>query len=125
MIKINAVDHLNMNVSNLKETIKFYSDVFGFSTFEQGDYNDSTYAIIGRKGYLFLCIYEVKGFKASRNDISHIGFHIENFNEIEETLNKYSVKVRSRYEYSKSKSIYISDPSGHEIELTSNFGGGF
>lgn len=125
MIQINAVDHLNMNVTNLNETITFYQDVFGFSIYEQEDYKGAPYAIIGKKDSLFLCLYEEKGFKASKHDISHIGFNIKNFDEIEEVLKKNKVTIKSQFDYPKSKSIYINDPSGREIELTSHFGGGY
>jgi catechol-2,3-dioxygenase len=125
MIKINAMDHLNMNVKSLNDTMAFYKDVFGFKTYEEGNYSDTPYAIIGKQGSMFLCIYEVKNFVATKGDISHVGFHINNYDEIEQILEKNNITIKAKYDYPKSKSIYINDPSGHEIELSSQFGGGF
>ena len=114
MIQINAVDHLNMNVTNLNETITFYQDVFGFSIYEQEDYKGAPYAIIGKKDSLFLCLYEEKGFKASKHDISHIGFNIKNFDEIEEVLKKNKLSKLTSHRRKQSK---FSDEQ-NQINLT-------
>ena len=36
MLKVNALDHLNLNVKSLSETVEFYSKHFGFELKEEG-----------------------------------------------------------------------------------------
>ena len=38
MLKIKGIDHINMNVTNLKETIAWYQELFGHKVYEEGEY---------------------------------------------------------------------------------------
>ena len=58
MVKINRIDHINMNVTDLKETLSFYNEIFGFTVKEQGNRQGVEYAIIGLKDTVYLCVYE-------------------------------------------------------------------
>lgn len=57
--------------------------------------------------------------------INHIGFHIENFDEIVEKCK--TLKISMPYgviEWESSRSVYIIDPNGYEVELSEVQGGG-
>ena len=58
--------------------------------------------------------------------IAHFGFNIENFEEIMETCKSLGVKVfyDGPVKFEKSRSIYIEDPNGYDIELSEVQGGG-
>ena len=124
MLKISGVDHLNMTVKSFSESVKFYQDVFGFEIFEEGtSMSGLEYKIIGRKNKLVLCIYEGE---PNTEGINHIGLHVENFSDVLEYLDKQGVSYQygGHVHYDKSRSVYINDPSGYEIELSENFAGG-
>ena len=118
----NSIDHLNMNVKNLDESVEFYSKLFGFTTLKEQPEEDSR--IIGNE-HIKLCLYETDGVDGSTG-ISHFGIHVSNFSEIENKCKE--IKIRTKYdaplEWEKSRSIYIYDPSGYVIELTEVQGGG-
>ncbi len=122
MISINKVDHINLSVKNLDRSIKFYSDIFGFKLRERAIRNGSDYAIIGLSNKLFLCLYESNFNKSNMN---HFGIHIENFREALQLLKENGIELLygGLVQYPQSQSIYISDPSGNEIELSNKFGG--
>ncbi|PIW35462.1 MAG: VOC family protein, partial [Nitrosopumilales archaeon CG15_BIG_FIL_POST_REV_8_21_14_020_33_23] len=58
--------------------------------------------------------------------IAHFGFHVENFDEIMKICTSLGVKIYydGPVQFEKSRSIYISDPNGYDIELSEVFGGG-
>lgn len=133
MLTIDRIDHLNMGVKNLQQTQAFYKKLFDFDILETGQsrLNQAPYAIIGKSGKGVLCIYE-RGSNKSRTEdygdiaINHWGFHIENFDEALHAVKTLNVP----YEYDgvihqgQSRSLYIIDPNGYEIELTEKLAGG-
>jgi len=58
--------------------------------------------------------------------IAHFGFHVKNFDEIIMTCKSLGVTINygSPVQFENSRSIYISDPNGFDIELSEIFGGG-
>ncbi len=128
MLDINSVDHLNMWVNDIEESVKFYKKVFNFKEFESGlGSNKQPYKIIGIPGKMFLCLYQKRDLVVDKNSLNHFGIHINNLESSLALLKQSNIEVLydDIVDYGQSKSIYIKDPSGHEIELSSKFGGGF
>ncbi len=128
LIQIKAIDHINFRVQNLEESVRFYGKLFGFEEKERGMRNGEPWAIIGKPNVAYFCLYQ-KTNSERNNDglrINHFGFCVENFDEIEEKLKANGVKMfyDEPIRWAKSRSLYFEDPSGYEIELSENFGGG-
>jgi len=128
MDKLDAVsiDHVNMKVKNLKDSLKFYNDLFGFEVKKEDNPNKSDVPslIIGNNS-IKLCLYEVPDM-SPEGGIAHFGFHISNFNEVLNKCKLLGIQVLygGNVDWEKSKSIYIKDPSGYELELSQISGGG-
>jgi len=128
MDKLDAVsiDHVNMKVKNLKDSLKFYNDLFGFEAKKEDNPNKSDVPslIIGNNS-IKLCLYEVPDM-SPEGGIAHFGFHISNFNEVLNKCKLLGIQVLygGTVDWEKSKSIYIKDPSGYELELSQISGGG-
>lgn len=80
--------------------------------------------IIGNKN-MKLCLYERKDSQQKKNAIlNHFGINVENFDRKKICL---SLGVKILYggltEWENSKSLYILDPDGYEIETTEKLGG--
>lgn len=131
MLNFKGIDHINMNVKSLNESISFYQKLFGFEVKEEGTsgMSGSAYAIIGKSNKGMLCLYEKENFTENdKSHISHLGFHVSFFEGILDWLKKQGTRIvhyteSGIVEYPNSNSIYIKDPSGYEIELTSSFAG--
>lgn len=127
MLNISHVDHLNMNVSDLRRSIQFYAQVFGLKVFEEGKSSSGNpYKIIGLPGSLFLCLYE-NGEAVKSGTLNHVGIHVqEKIEVVEAKLNNEGIPLNygGIVNYPHSRSVYISDPDGNEIELSEVFGGG-
>ncbi len=123
-LKVNGIDHLNMDVRNLDETVEFYKNLFGFKVIKEQPEQDSK--IIGNEK-VKLCLYEDPDLdEYKKNGFNHFGFHIDNFDEIIQKCTDLGVKIfyGGPIKWEKSSSIYIKDPNGYEIELAEVFGGG-
>ena len=121
---VNGMDHLNLEVENLKESIDFYNKLFGFVVLK--DQPEQNSKIIGNEK-VKLCLYEIDEFKGyTKKGFHHFGLHINNFDEVLSKCEQMGIKIYygGPIEWEKSTSIYIQDPNGYEIELTDNFGGG-
>lgn len=125
-LTVTSIDHVNMKVKNLEESLKFYHDLFGFEIRQEDNPNksDAPSKIIGNDS-IKLCLYEVPEMNPE-GGIAHFGFHIKNFDDILKKCDDMKIKILygGIVDWEKSKSIYIEDPSGYELELSEVFGGG-
>jgi lactoylglutathione lyase len=133
MIKLSAIDHINLSVSDLERSVDFYKRVFGFKIVEdQRNAEPNPWAIVGVAGAAYLALHQTPLERAEDGlAINHFGLVAD---DIEAALahllqEEANVLFQDREEgpiidWGKSFSIYIKDPDGHNIELTSKFGGG-
>lgn len=121
-LKASFIDHINMEVKDLEQSVTFYKNLFGFEIKKEQPEEKSK--IIGNTN-IKLCLYENPEMK-SEGAIAHFGFHVENFDEIIMTCKSLGVAIHydGPVQFEKSRSIYISDPNGYDIELSEVFGGG-
>lgn len=134
MIKFNQIDHINFTVKDLDISSKFYKEVFGFEVFEEETRNGSRYQIVGKSQKAMICLYEAKDENIKRVDFgesrfNHIGFNVEFGDDIIKDLKSKDVEIvyfdgEAIIDYPDSKSVYIRDPDGNEIELSNNLTGG-
>ena len=122
ILKVNSIDQINMSVKNLEQSVEFYKNLFGFEI--KKDQPEEKSKIIGNDN-VKLCLYEDSEMKPE-GAIAHFGFHVENFDEIITKCASLGVTIYydGPVQFEKSRSIYISDPNGYDIELSEVFGGG-
>ena len=125
-LKATSMDHVNMKVKNLEESVIFYKNLFGFDIKKNENPNmiSAPSKIIGNDS-IKLCLYEDPQM-SPEGGIAHFGFHVENFGQIIEKCKELNVEVLygGPVEFEKSRSVYIKDPSGYDIELSEISGGG-
>ncbi len=125
-LKAASIDHVNMKVKNLEQSVEFYKNLFGFEVKQEENPNktDVPSKIIGNDS-IKLCLYEVPDM-SPEGGIAHFGFNVANFDEITGKCKEFDVEILygGPIDWEKSKSVYIVDPSGYEIELGEIPGGG-
>lgn len=128
MIGIKGIDHINMRVKNLNASIEFYTKLFGFEMKEDQRKAHEPWAIVGLANIAYLCLYEHPGKEVPFEGltINHFGLVLSDFDDAIKKLNDNGVQILygGPVDWPKSRSIYIKDPSGHEIELAEKVGGG-
>ncbi len=118
-----GIDHVNLQVSDLKESITFWETLLGFQLLE--DMPQDNGVIIGTKEAK-LALYENPDLgKVERKGFSHLCFHISNFDSAIEICEQLNIKILydGIVAWKQSNSLYIEDPNGYEIELTDTWGG--
>lgn len=122
MLPVKSIDHIRMYVRNLETSVSFYNSLFGFKTYE----DDGIFKIIGNED-IKLCLQEIDiPVDSNTNGIQHFGFWIDmDFSLVEPILKKMRISFsKSEWEQTESTSLYIEDPDGYRIELSSKKGGG-
>ena len=118
-----GIDHLNLDVIDLEESCKFWHALLGFEVLEE--IPEQKGKIIGVKSAL-LALYENPSMqKCEKGGFSHVSFNIQNFNDVEDRCKELgiSIKYDGAVQWPHSKSIYIEDPNGYDIELSEVWGG--
>jgi catechol 2,3-dioxygenase-like lactoylglutathione lyase family enzyme len=124
MLIVSGIDHINLQVRNLKESCDFYFLLLGFVLLE--DMPESKGRIIG-SATAKLALYENPNLdNEDKSGFSHVSFHINNFQDCEALCNSLGIDISygGVVAWQKSRSIYIKDPNGYEIELSEVWGGG-
>jgi len=124
MLHVSGIDHINLQVRNLNESCDFYSSLLGFVLLE--DMPESKGRIIGG-ATAKLALYENPNLdNEAKSGFSHISFHINNFHDCEALCSSLGIDMSygGAVVWQKSRSIYIKDPNGYEIELSEVWGGG-
>ena len=96
-LKAIAIDHINMKVKSLEKSVKFYKDMFGFEVKIEDNFPNKLKVpskIIGNDSVI-LCLYEVPDM-SPEGGITHFGFHVRNFQDIEEKCKKWISFIHAR-----------------------------
>jgi len=121
---VKHLDHLNMSVASFDESATWYGRVFGFEVVERGVQNGRPWGVL-RAGDALLCIYEQPDLAPADDDdgkrhaIYHFGLRITDANAWRRTIDEERLTVRygGPIDWPHSTSWYVTDPSGHEIEV--------
>ena len=125
---VKHLDHLNMTVKNLDESVRWYDEIFGFKVVETGTRTDEIKWAIVRSGEALLCLYE-HADRQSPPDwqdpainalrINHFGLRIQDAAAWEEKISQHHLEIRygGKIRFAHSTSWYLLDPTGHEIEV--------
>ncbi|TNE98660.1 MAG: VOC family protein [Deltaproteobacteria bacterium] len=127
MFDIRGIDHLNLNVKNLELSKDFYKKLFDLDEKESGTSSlGNKYSIIGKKDGFYLCLYESLGAgEVASGFFNHFGVNVLNYDGIIEKLDHEAIPYEygGHVEYPGSRSVYVVDPNGIEIEISEKFGG--
>ena len=88
-----SIDHINMKVRNLAQSVEFYNNLFGFEIKQDDNPNSAEMPskIIGNDS-IKLCMYEMPNM-SPEGGIAHFGFNIENFDKIIDRCKEHGVEV--------------------------------
>lgn len=120
------IDHVNITVANLDESVAWYSKIFGFKKVEGGRTAfGKKWAIVALNDSM-IAMSERKNLKAADQDdesahkIYHFGLRIDDAEAWRAKINECGLRVYygGEVEYPHSRSWYVHDPSGHEIEVS-------
>lgn len=122
-MKVTKLLHTRMRVSDMEQTIRFYTEVLGLEVLER-----KTSPRGSQLGFLKVPnseeLIELTSFPPSgpvkvQEDLVHLAFQVESLDETIASLNAKGVKITDGPTQSSSGSrfIFIDAPDGYEIEL--------
>jgi lactoylglutathione lyase len=120
-------DHVNITVGDLEKSLEWYRKIFGFEKLEEGlSAAGKRWAIIGRDDSMVAMTEFAEKIKADRaaapstHRIFHFGIRVDNAERWRARVAENNLKLYygGEMEYPFSRSWYVQDPSGHEIEVS-------
>ena len=122
-MRIKKLLHTRMRVSDMDQTIQFYTGVLGLQVLERKTSPRGSHlaflAVPNSDELIELCSFPPSGPVKVQEDLVHLAFEVENLDETIRTLNEKGVKITDGPTRSSSGSrfIFIDAPDGYEIEL--------
>lgn len=127
-IQLRGIDHIQMEVRDLEESLTFYRDLFGFTERQRGLRLGKRWVIVG-VDRTFLSLHEdrAKARNASAGiRLTHFGLVTTDFMAARARLAAHGARLdppEAVIEYEGSRSFYFFDPSGHKVEISEVWGG--
>jgi len=121
------LDHINLTVKNLEESVIWYKQVFGFNLVEKGiNMAGKNWGIVNLDDYMICMTEHPLKLNANQNNeesyqkIFHFGIRISDDAIWREKIKALNLKILygGILKYPHSYSWYIQDPNGHEIEVS-------
>ena len=121
---VKHIDHLNLSVQNLEQTIDWYARIFDFQVVEAAEQGGQPWAIL-KAGEALLCLYQrpelpfIERKTRPVHGMNHLSYRITDRSAWLHILERESLPLNHGHEliYDHSVSWYVTDPTGYEIEV--------
>jgi catechol 2,3-dioxygenase-like lactoylglutathione lyase family enzyme len=120
MVKFRGLNHINLNVSDVKRSVTFYERAFGL---EVKFWEGRRMVFLGSPGaddVITLCEVD-EGKPIGSGGVSHFGFGLANASELDESVKQVERagrKLLSRGDHAPGvRYAYLADPDGYVIEI--------
>jgi lactoylglutathione lyase len=122
-MKVTKLLHTRMRVSDMEQTIRFYTDVLGLEVLERKISPRGSHLaflkVPNSEELIELTSFPPSGPVKVQEDLVHLAFQVESLDDTIASLNAQGVKITDGPTQSSSGSrfIFIDAPDGYEIEL--------
>jgi lactoylglutathione lyase len=122
-MRVKKLLHTRMRVSDMDQTINFYTGVLGLEVMERKVSPRGSHLaflkVPNSDELIELCSFPPSGPVKVQEDLVHLAFEVENLDQTVEALNAKGVTITDGPTRSSSGSrfIFIDAPDGYEVEL--------
>lgn len=123
MMKVQRLLHTRMRVSDMDQTIAFYTDVLGLEVLERKTSPRGSHLaflkVPNSEELIELCSFPASGAVQVQEDLVHLAFEVDDMDQAIRELNTKGIPITDGPTTSSSGSrfIFIDAPDGYEIEL--------
>lgn len=126
MAKPKRIGHLVLNVKDVADSVKFYTEILGFEVaLERPGFG--TFLTCGKVHHdlaLFQAPEDAAPVTSGGLGLNHMAIQVEDYEELKDYYRRlqdyFEVSDLSTVDHVMTKSIYIKDPDGNGIELFCN-----
>ena len=122
MVEIKRVGHVVLNVKNVEESTKFYTEIIGFQIAKQSE--TATFLTCGKIHHDLALFQSRIPYKTKDGlGLNHMALQVEDFDMLTEyhhMLEVNNIKIDRTTDHGMTSSIYLTDPDGNGIELFCN-----
>ena len=122
-MRVKKLLHTRMRVSDIEQTIRFYTDVLGLEVVERKTSPRGSHLaflkVANSEELIELCSFPASGPVKVQEDLVHLAFEVDNLDETIRALEAKGIKITDgpTNKSSGSRFIFIDAPDGYEIEL--------
>src|SRR5438093_3742171 len=122
-MQVKKLLHTRMRVSDMDETIRFYTDVLGLEVLERKTSPRGSHLaflkVPNSEELIELCSFPPSGPVKVQEDLVHLAFQVDDLDSTIRTLQAKGIKITDgpTTTSSGSRFIFIDAPDGYEIEL--------
>ena len=122
-MRVKKLLHTRMRVSDMDQTINFYTSVLGLEVLERKvSPRDSQLAFLkvpNSEELIELCSFPPSGPVRVQEDLVHLAFQVDNMDDTITTLTEKGITITDgpTTTSSGSRFIFIDAPDGYEVEL--------
>jgi lactoylglutathione lyase len=122
-MKVTKLLHTRMRVSDMEQTIRFYTEVLGLEVLERKVSPRGSHLaflkVPNSEELIELTSFPPSGPVKVQEDLVHLAFQVENLDDTIASLSAKGVKVTDgpTQTSSGSRFIFIDAPDGYEVEL--------
>jgi lactoylglutathione lyase len=122
-MRVKKLLHTRMRVSDMDQTINFYTKVLGLEVLERKVSPRGSHLaflkVPNSEELIELCSFPPSGPVTVQEDLVHLAFQVDNMDDTIASLNAKGVKVTDgpTQTSSGSRFIFIDAPDGYEVEL--------
>ena len=122
-MRVKKLLHTRMRVSDMDQTINFYTDVLGLEVMERKTSPRGSHLaflkVPNSEELIELCSFPPSGPVTVQEDLVHLAFEVDNLDRTIEALTAKGIRITDGPTRSSSGSrfIFIGAPDGYEVEL--------
>jgi len=122
-MKVKKLLHTRMRVSDMDQTINFYTNVLGLEVLERKVSPRGSHLaflkVPNSEELIELCSFPPSGPVRVQEDLVHLAFQVENLDDTIQELDAKQIRITDgpTSTSSGSRFIFIDAPDGYEVEL--------
>lgn len=122
MIRAQRLHHIVLNVTDIEESVEFYTKVLGIKIAAYNKEKGSAFLSFGDEHHDLALFQRATGSQPDENQpgLIHMAFRLENYEKLQEAyeeLLEMGIPIERTIQHNVTNSVYVKDPDGMNVEI--------